>query len=92
MPQLWVNEEKKVSKVSLTNAGGNGRTALLVALGTTVTGDSCHSILAGALACCLVTSLPCGSNRMAITCYKEKAKKKGTEHQAGLCPIKQRAI
>lgn len=85
---LWIQSMYiKVSKASLTNAGGDGRTALLVALGTTVTGDSCHSILAGALAGRLVTSLPCGSNWMAIACYKEKAKKKGQNIKLGCAQL-----
>lgn len=82
-------------EVSLTDARGDGRAALLVALCTAVTGDSRHSVLAGALACRLVTCFPCCSNWMAIACYggkegeKKGEKKKAQEHQTLLYPSKQ---
>ncbi len=66
----------KVVEIRLTDAGGDGRAALLVALGTAVTGDASHAVLAGTLTCCLVTRLPCCSNWMAITCYKRKEENK----------------
>lgn len=58
----------KVVEVALTDTGGYGRAALLVALGTAVAGDPRHAVLAGTLACCLITRLPCCSNWMAIAC------------------------
>lgn len=58
---------KIVSK--LTDAGGNGGSALLKTFCTAVTGESSHAILAGTLACCLVTCLSCRSNWMAVTRY-----------------------
>lgn len=84
---LWIQALcVTVVEVGLTDAGGDGRAALLVSLGTAVTGDSCHSVLAGALACCLVTRLPCCPNRMAIACYEGKGEKRAQEHQAMIVP------
>lgn len=66
---LWIRSlYVEVVRVGLTDAGGDGRAALLVALGAAVTGDPGHSVLAGALTCCLVARLPRCSDRMAIAC------------------------
>lgn len=62
----WIEPCAKLVEGSLTDAGGDGRAALLVALSAAVTGDSRHSVFAGALACRLVARLPRRSNRMAI--------------------------
>lgn len=55
--------------VGLTDAGSDGGAALLVALSAAVTGDSRHSVLAGALTRRLVARLPCCSDWMAVACY-----------------------
>lgn len=54
-------------EVGLTDAGGDGRAALLVALGAAVAGDPCHAVLAGALTRRLVTRLTRRPDWMAIT-------------------------
>lgn len=48
-------------------AGGNGWSALLVAVSTTVACDTRHTVFTGALACGLVTGFARGPHRMAIT-------------------------
>lgn len=53
----------------LTDAGGHGRAALLVALGAAVAGDASDTILAGALACGLVACLACCAHRVAVTSW-----------------------
>lgn len=50
----------------LTDAGGDGRAALLVALSAAVAGDPCHPVLAGTLARRLVARLPRRSDGMAV--------------------------
>ena len=52
---------------SLTDAGGHGRAALLVALGAAVAGDAGDAVLAGALACGLVACFACCAYRVAVT-------------------------
>lgn len=52
--------------MALTDAGGDGRATLLVALGAAIAGDSRHAVLAGALASGLVARLPRRSHGMAI--------------------------
>lgn len=56
---------------NLTDAGGDGRSALLESFGTAVTGESSHPVLAGTLSCCLVARLSCRSNWMAVARYEE---------------------
>ena len=51
----------------LTDAWCHWGAALLVALGTAVTGDARHPVLAWTLACRLVTRLPCRAHRVAVT-------------------------
>lgn len=63
-------DRKRVKRVSeLTDAGGDGRSALLESFGAAVTGESGHPILAGTLACRLVAGLPCRSDWMAVARY-----------------------
>ena len=50
----------------LTDAGGDGRLALLVALGTAVTRQPRYAVLAGTLASGLVTHLSQCSHRVAL--------------------------
>lgn len=61
-----------------TDAGSDGRTALLVAFGTAVAGDASHAVLAGALACGLVAGLAGSTHRVAITGCEEH-KTEGSE-------------
>lgn len=49
-----------------TYAGGDGRAALLVALGAAVAGDASHAVLAGTLARGLVARLASGAHGVAI--------------------------
>lgn len=51
----------------LTDAGGDRGTALLVAFGTAVAGDTSDAILAGALARGLVACLAGSTHRVAVT-------------------------
>lgn len=55
---------------ALTDARSDGGAALLVAFGTAVACDPCHSVLAGALACGLVACLSRRSDWMAVACCK----------------------
>lgn len=59
------------TEASHTYAGGDRRAALLVALGTAVTGDARHAVLTGALARRLVTRLTCRTHRVAVTGWRE---------------------
>lgn len=54
-------------RVWLTDAGGDGGTALLVAFGTAVAGDASDAIFAGALARGLVARLASSTHRVAVT-------------------------
>lgn len=65
----------------LTDARSDRRAALLVALGAAVTGDSCDSVLAGTLACCLIACLPCCSNWMAITSCGTQRERETEKHE-----------
>ncbi len=58
----------------LTYTWCNGRSALLVAFGTSVTREACHSIFAWALTAGLVANGTQGANWMAITCWKKMKK------------------
>lgn len=53
-------------RLARTYAGSDGRTALLVALGTAVAGDARHAILAGTLACGLIAGLAGRAHGVAI--------------------------
>lgn len=64
-------------ETGLTDAGGDGRTALLVAFSAAVAGDASHAIFAWALPGCLVTGFTSCTNRMAITCLWEENKTDG---------------
>lgn len=61
-----------MSSVSLTDTRGDGRAALLVALGTAVAGDPRDAVLAGALTRCLVARFARRSNRMAVTRWEQR--------------------
>ncbi len=66
-----------------TYAGGNGRSALLVAFSTTVACDTRHTVFTGALACGLVTGFARGTHRMAITGCEEQKKRDKRTHVWG---------
>lgn len=52
----------------LTDARGDGRAALLVALAAPVTHDAYHAVFAGTLARRLVAGLAQGAHWMAVAC------------------------
>lgn len=55
----------------LTDAGGDGRAALLVTLGAAVAGDTRYAVLARALTGGLVTGLSRGPDWMAVARWNE---------------------
>lgn len=80
-PHLFLDRRR--GWLTPTYAGCDGRTALLVALGTAVAGDASHAILAGTLACGLVASFASSTHGMAITGCREKNTTEGSEDREG---------
>lgn len=74
--KLWYRCQKEHPP---TYAGGNGRSALLVAFGTSVTSDARHTIFAGTLPCSLITGFSSCTHGMAITCCGGEHTTKGSE-------------
>lgn len=68
-----------------TDAGSDGRAALLVAFGTAVAGDACHAVFAGTLASGLIAGLASSTHRVAIAGCQEH-KTEGSERQSVPCP------
>ena len=77
-------EKRARAESGLTDAGCDGGAALLVALGTAVAGEPRHAVLAGALACGLVTRLARCSHRVAITGCHQETKPEGRQRQRDL--------
>lgn len=72
-----------------TDARGDGGAALLIAFGTAVAGDACHTVLAGTLAGGLIAGLASSTHRVAITGCEEH-KREGSERQ--LVPFAPRGV
>lgn len=70
---LWYRCQKEHPP---TYAGGNGRSALLVAFGTSITSDARHTIFAGTLPCGLITGFSSCTHGMAITCCEGNIQQK----------------
>ena len=64
----------------LTDAGGDGGAALLVALGAAVAGDARHAVLTRALTRRLVTRLTGRAHRVAVTGWGEERRHRYHRH------------